>query len=357
MFFDEFVSNTLVGSSNQHFFISDGKTQKGRVFYKVFEKGQYNYSFLFTNTIDSTYGDGSISHKNLVCESWKIEKLRIACCDEIDNDIPENDFKIVTFSGEKTKVVNEAEIFSTDPILISPKEYICLEITFRENMIPYHEEIIVSTFTENDGNWVLNQKMPVPAMIGCDRKAEKRIGFLGDSITQGCGTPLDSYSHWNAVLAEKLGNKYAYWNLGIGYGRASDAATDGAWLNKAKNNDIVFVCFGVNDILHGGNGAEQICADINTIVEKLKEAGVAVILQTVPPFDYKKEDIEKWQRINRYIKTELIKKVDFVFDNNPILRKNEKEAHIALYGGHPNSEGCKKWAEALYDGLIRNEVF
>ena len=47
----------------------------------------------------------------------------------------------------------------------------------------------------------------------------------------------------------------------------------------------------------------------------------------------------------------MVQKVDFVFDNVPVLRKNAEEEHIALYGGHPNIEGCRKWAEALYEKL------
>ncbi len=62
---------------------------------------------------------------------------------------------------------------------------------------------------------------------------------------------VNSYEHWNAVVAENLGSQYGFWNLGLGYGRAADAATDGAWFFKAKQNDIVVVCYGVNDIFQG----------------------------------------------------------------------------------------------------------
>ena len=348
---NNFVSNTLAGSSNQYFFISDGKTHKGRIFYKITQKGEYDYSFLFTNIIDSTYGDGSVSHKNLLCPSWEIVKCRVATCNAIDNSILNEEFKTVTFNGNETKNVEENEVFVSDPVTLSPSEYLCYEITFKGEKIPYHEELIISAFTEENGQWKIDRRVPLPSMIGCSRKVKKRIAFLGDSITQGCGTPNDSYAHWNSVLAEKLGNEYAYWNLGIGYGRASDASTDGIWLLKVKKNDIVFVCFGVNDILHGDSGAEQICSDINTIISKLKEAGLKVVLQTVPPFDYTGENIDKWKNVNKYIKNELVQKVDFVFDNVPVLRKNAEEEHIALYGGHPNIEGCRKWAEALYEKL------
>ena len=350
MYFDKFASNTLAGSSNQHFFISDGKTKKGRIFYKITEKGEYDYSFLFTNIIDSTYGDGSVSHKNIVCKDWVIEQLQVACCDSIDNNIPKGIFKTVTFNGETSKNVVGAEVFSTDPVNLSPNNYICVEITFKGEMIPYHEELIISAFVNENNGWVYDRRVPLPSMIGCNRNVKKKIAFLGDSITQGCGTPNDSYAQWNGVLAQKLGSEYAYWNLGIGYGRASDAASCGIWLNKATHNDIVFVCFGVNDILFGAEEA-QIRSDIKTIVCALKEAGVTVALQTVPPFDYKDGDIAKWQRINAYIKTELAEIVDMVFDNVPVLSKSAEESHMALYGGHPNTEGCRIWAEAFYEKL------
>lgn len=349
-YFDKYKSNTLAGSSNQCFFLSDGKSRKGRIFYRVFEKGEYNYSFLFTNTVDSTYADGTASYKNKVCEEWQIEGLRVACCDAIDNSVPEEAFKDVTFNGKKTKTVAEAEMFYTDPVLIAPTEYVLIEISFKGTMMPYHEELIISAFTEENGRWSSDRRVPVPSMVGCDRRVKKQIGFLGDSITQGCGTKNDSYSHWNAVLSEMLGHQYAYWNLGIGYGRASDAASDGAWLKKAKNNDVVFVCFGVNDILFSAK-EEDIRANIKNIVEILKKEGITVILQTIPPFDYKDGDIEKWKRINEYIKTELSLIADAVFDNVPVLRKSNEASHMAAYGGHPNAEGCLIWAEALYDEI------
>jgi lysophospholipase L1-like esterase len=349
-YFDTYASNTLAGSSNQYFFTSDKSVRKGRVFYKIFDKGEYNYSFLFTNTIDSTYGDGSKSHKNLLCKAWTLEGLRVAVCEKIDNSIPETAFKEVTFDGKPSKNVSSGEVFYSDAISLSASEYICLEITFKGEMVPYHEEIIISTFVENDGVWISDRRMPVPAMVGCDRKVKKRIAFLGDSITQGCGTEKDSYAHWNAVFAQNTGNVFSYWNLGIGYGRASDASTDGAWLFKAKQNDVVFVCFGVNDILFGAE-EEQICSDLKTIVLKLKEAGLTVVLQTVPPFDYTNENIQKWKNVNAYIKNELVPLVDAFFDNGPVLQKSENEPHSARYGGHPNSEGCRKWAEALFDEI------
>ena len=150
------------------------------------------------------------------------------------------------------------------------------------------------------------------------------------------------------MLSEKLGKEYSYWNLGLGYGRASDAATDGAWLYKALQNDIVFVCYGVNDILQDCS-EEQIKSNLSLIVDRLKTRGKKVILQTVPPFSYEGEKLEMWKRINNYIKTELKSRVDALFDNVSIL--GDEATSATKFGPHPNSEGCKIWADALFREL------
>ncbi len=58
--------------------------------------------------------------------------------------------------------------------------------------------------------------------------------------------------------------------------------------------------------------------------------------------------IEKWHRINEWIKTDLRGKADVLFDNNPYLCKDGK---LPRYGGHPNAEGCAIWAEELYKAV------
>lgn len=359
-FFNTFSSNTLAGSGNQFFFCSDDETAlvKSCILYKAFVEGCYSYSFLFSNIIDSTYSNGSISHKNLVIDSWTIEEAYVGVssfCDEHSFEQPKG-IKQVSFSGQKRKVVNPGEVFSSDPVELNIKtgEYICLEIIFSGKTIPYHEESIIPSFVYQNGEWIASKRHPFASMIGVDRKAQKRIAFLGDSITQGIGTSVNSYAHWNAVFAEKLGSDYSYWNLGLGYGRADDAASDGIWLFKAKQNDIVFVCFCVNDILQGYN-ADEIKKNLQLIVDKLHEAGIVVIVQTVPPFDYSPEHQIIWDNVNNFIVNNL-KNTAFVFDCVRFLCESEQEPHKAKYGGHPNQEGCRIWGEALFDAVISSKI-
>lgn len=369
-YFKKYSSNTYAGSGNQLYFnMQENEIRTGRIFYKISVCGEYNYSILFSNIIDSTYSDGSISRKNLICGSWKLHNARIGKCRRIDAekevfemtvadekenkdaDVIVSDLRNITFNGQKYKEVMPGEFFSSDSIKLNfdIDEYLCLEITFSGKMIPYHEETLLPVFINENGTWKYSKYMPFAGMIGCDRKIKGKIAYLGDSITQGIGTPINSYKHWNAELAQKIGDEYAFWNLGIGFGRANDAASNGAWLYKAKQNDIIFVCYGVNDIFQGQT-EEQIKADLTYVVDVLKKCGKKVILQTIPPFDYTGDDIEKWKSINTYITTVLKNNVDYVFDNVPIL--GEKVfSNRAKFGGHPNEQGCAVWAEALYSEI------
>lgn len=363
-YFKTYSSNTYAGSSNQLYFnMNDGEIRRGMALYKISAGGKYNYSLLFSNVIDSTFSDGSISQRNMVCESWnilgaKIGKVESFSFNEKISEITVQNPTELTFNGSKTKKVAPGEFFSSDPIELEFKkgEYLCFDITFSGGMIPYHEEVLIPVYIREKDDWSYSKKMPLPGMVGCDRKVKGRIVYFGDSITQGIGTEINSYEHWNAKLSEKTGEEFSYWNLGIGYGRANDAASGGAWLYKAMQSDVAVVCFGVNDILQG-KSERQIKSDLNSVADKLNSSGVKVILQTVPPFNYVGADIEKWNNINRYIKTVLKKKVFKVFDVVPYLSKSNEEPHMTKFGGHPDKVGCSIWADALYDFLKREGTF
>ncbi len=359
-FFQRYVSNTSAGSGNQFFFTGTTEFLTGRIFYQVNTGGQFAYSFLFSNILDSTFADGSVSHKNLICDTWEIGRMSAGACEPdffaagLENVDMERicGMTPVTFDGAKEKIVTPGTFFATDPVLLDVETggFICLEIAFRGKMIPYHEESIIPAYRKNAAGWTLCKQMPYAGMVGCSRPAACRIGFLGDSITQGIGTEMNSYTHWNARLANQLGDQYAFWNLGLGYGRANDAASDGAWLFKAKQNDVAVVCFGVNDILQGFS-AEEIKRDLTGIVDKLQAAGVKVVLQTVPPFDYAGGQRETWLAVNAYILQVLEKKAELVFDVVPVLRESGEAPERAKYGGHPNAAGCRAWADALLPPL------
>ena len=352
--FDTFVSNTIGGTGNQLFFRPRGDApHTGRIYYKIFRGGKFRYSLLFSNIMDSTYRAETGSYANLVCDEWEILSLQVGVAHATEADIAgEVDaFVPLTFGGARQKRVMPGEFFTTDPVELEFRkgDYLCCQIEFRGGMVPCHEESVLPTFRLENGAWVPDRHIPVPGMIGCDRPVEARIGYFGDSITQGIGTPRNGYTHWCALVAEALGERYSHWNLGIGYARGQDAATGGAWFFKAKQLDAVVVAFGSNDIGRGRTIA-QMKEDSAALVARLKAAGVRVFLLNVPPFNWKGEAYERWCAINEFLAAEVAPAADGFLDIAALLTEG---ASTARYGTHPNEEGCRVWAEALIPPMKR----
>ena len=121
--FEKYTSNSLSGSSNQLFFeMQNTEIRTGRIFYKIFKGGTFGYSLLFSNTIDSTFDDGSISQCNLICDTWEIIEARVGKCSSVPsgdfvlqdaNSINErvSNFITLKFSGNTSKSVEKGELF------------------------------------------------------------------------------------------------------------------------------------------------------------------------------------------------------------------------------------------------------
>lgn len=359
-YFDKFTSNTTGASGNQLVFYNADENEvfSSRVFYKITFGGRYDYSFLYSNIIDSTFYDGSISEADTVVDEWYIDSLRVGICRECSRRrCPqesefEGGFTTVTFEGKPSKRVAPGEFFATDEISLDVKagEYICLEMRFHGKALPCHEETLLPVFKMQGGEWAENTKIPVPSMIGCDRGVKTRIGFIGDSISQGIGTPFNSYEHYADIVARTLGSEYSYWDMALGFARGYDAAKDGAWLFKARKVDVMCVCFGVNDLLQGYS-ADEVKKSLTRIVKKLKASGVKVVIQTVPPFDYTAQLVPLWQSVNEYIITELKPLCDGFLDVREFLSQSKERAHMTVYGCHPDSRGNALWGAALSEVL------
>lgn len=360
--FEGFSSNTIAPSGNQSWFYAGASSREctGRSFYRIFSGGSYHYKFLFSNTVDSTYGDGTHSRANLLCDEWKICSLKCCVCAEGTEfaSLESSEMREVLFDGNSEKTVAPGELFFTDPVRLSAKkgDYICLEIRFSGRRIPYLEETLIPSFLLENGIFMPDNRVPLAGMIACDRRVKDRIAFLGDSITEGIGAGFHTYDFWCSQAAELLGDEYSFWNLGLGYGRAQDAATDGSWLLKAKQADFVSVCLGVNDIIRG-DSEQEIRHNLNRIVQLLKEHGCRVGVFTVPPFDFEAQERQIWCHVNAFIRTELSRDAAYVFDVVPILGESAQRCHIAKYGGHPNALGCRLLAERFCEFIREKRVF
>lgn len=77
-YFKNYVSNTLAGTSNRLFF--DNSDAKGTPsacmsFYKATAGGEFDYSILFSNAIDSTYAHGRNGKPNKILNDFDPTKI------------------------------------------------------------------------------------------------------------------------------------------------------------------------------------------------------------------------------------------------------------------------------------------
>ena len=297
--FDTYVSNTVI-STGCNTIIKNAESVTYRAWFPVEAAGSFDYRFYFSNTVDSTWGDGSDSYVGMPGGSYTIESAKVYDGGtEFDANVTPSVSVPVTFSnGSTTKEVQPDETFWSDTVNITIPEdhYLLWEWTISGSNIPAiaMSNLAYSYADHGDGKGFLyTNEIPVPQLVGCDREVSARIVTLGDSVTQGCQTTEFAQQFWAAQLLDQLGAEdYSLWNLGIGYARASDCAKDEDWLNRAiAGADVITVAFGTNDIIsgpYGGNGhatADEMENDVRKITQKCTDSGIKTILWNSPPFD------------------------------------------------------------------------
>ena len=247
-------------------------------------------------------------------------------------------------------------VFACDPFTLplNNEQMFVFDMTFRGHILPCHPETLLPVLRQENGTWVPDARMPLPVLIGEENENVRTVGFLGDSITQGIGSggPDNAFP---LLVQRELGPAYAVWNLGIGYARAADAATDGFWLHRAKQCDIVTVCLGVNDICQDFP-SETICGNLKKTVLALRENGCAVCLLTPPPFDYAGKQRAVWEDVCYYIEDELSRFVRAVVKTHPFLSVSPAEPWKAKYGAHPDANGHRLLAGSIA-AVLSGEAF
>ena len=331
-------------SNNSTLFFDAEKTVTGRLYYKVIKSGKFNYRFLFSNIADSTFAAGEHSRANLNGGGYEILRAVAGDSETADpSSLSADDLCPITFDHRNDRHVGEGEVYWSDEVELDIKEghYLVFEWTVRGKSLSYTPDKLIPSFVmDENGVFRPGCDFPQPQLIGCDAGFEKNILFLGDSITMGCGTSVDGYRFWAAHIARGLGDTYSMWNIGLGYGRAQDAASDGIWLEKARQYDTAVVCLGVNDILQG-RSAEQIKNDLAFVTDSLKNAGVSVCIFTLPAFNWEGGHRTTWDDVNRYIREDLACRADTWFDMASVSGNPENRyASLDPKNGHPTDEVC-----------------
>ena len=353
--FSPYVSATADAAANQHFFIENngGKPVCGRVFLRLLPgRGDVpSYRMWFSNALDATYGAGTTVYANALCEPWEILRACVWAVPDFP-ETPEEALRIrkrnavtLTFEGKEFLHLEPGAVLPCDPFRL-PKDAasLALELEFKGHILPYHHESLLPVLRKGPGGWTYDVRVPLPVMTGMEEDLPM-IGFLGDSITQGIGSGASRYSY-PSLIAEAFAGQASVYNLGIGYARAWDAATDGFWLTRAKQCDPVVVALGVNDICQGVS-AEELCGNLKAVLLSLREGGCATLLLTPFPFDWTGEKREVWNAVLFYCEEELRRLSSGFLRTDTLLSLDTDEPWKAGFGAHPNAEGHRRLATAV----------
>ncbi|MDD6799300.1 MAG: SGNH/GDSL hydrolase family protein [Firmicutes bacterium] len=348
-YFRDYPSNTYVGTCNNHrLLFPEETTITSEIFVPVIAHGRFPYRISWCNAVDSTFAEGNESYANLLGTEATIVSAFAGTC-PYGEDITSWDIKPVPvfFNGNESCSAAPGEYVFSDEFMLDVPEnyYLVFRWTVRGKLIPFTPDKMFPSLVQKDGVWCSDYNCPQPSLIGCRRKVGMKLTFLGDSITMGLGTNFDKYEYWVAKISDALGPDCAVWNLGLGFARATDAATDGVWLEKAKMGGFVSVCLGVNDVFMVRDG-DKINSALEKTVSLLREANVPVGIMTPPPFDFTDESGITWRSINEFIKTKLAPLCEYCVDTSEILGMPKPNDNMARYEGHPNAEGCLALANA-----------
>ncbi|MFE7616694.1 SGNH/GDSL hydrolase family protein [Streptomyces sp. NPDC057496] len=190
------------------------------------------------------------------------------------------------------------------------------------------------------------------------------VAVLGDSITEGVGTPDDADLRWPDQLARRLPGS-AVANLGISGNRLLlDDARFGPGGQARFDRDVlslpglrtVLVHLGVNDLQQPPSQTDpaRVLAGYRQLVLRARNAGLRAVGATITPFEgwirWTPELEEVRQRINAAVRTGHV--FDAVADFDAALRDPQRPSRMAAAydsgdGLHPNPAGHAALAAAV----------
>lgn len=163
-------------------------------------------------------------------------------------------------------------------------------------------------------------------------RALNAVVAVGDSITDGVGSPPDADARWSDALAARLagagpGRGMAVLNSGISRGRLlADRPTEGGDapltrlafdVGAARSATDVVLHIGTNDIAAGA-GRDAIVAGLVRYAERARTAGLRVFLTTITPSETGEHGtpaaVAVREAVNAWVRAEGVRHADGVFD-------------------------------------------
>ena len=215
----------------------------------------------------------------------------------------------------------------------------------------------------------------IVVMVSCT-SSNKKVIFLGDSITQNAVINSEKFKGFISLLEENVDQNTELIGKGIGGDKVSDLLTRYRDDVIKLNPDMVFIYIGINDVWHKydyGTGTDIDLYEngLRQIITDLKENGVKVILCTPTVIGENKgeftlvnqfKDIETMEIMNNDLDdySDVIRKLSREFDTKLLdLRKifmqyisennpeNKSKGVLTTDGVHLNNIGSKLIADEM----------
>ncbi len=126
----------------------------------------------------------------------------------------------------------------------------------------------------------------------------KRIDFLGDSITQGCGF-VSRQESYPDLLLDKMKqlaghDQFRTYNQAVGGATAADGFGRLHWSERGNlPPDLSFVMFGLNDV-YQSVPIEDYAGSLGSIIDRLKHLGSEVVALGPTPFLSQEDSVRRY---------------------------------------------------------------
>lgn len=308
----------------------------------------------------------------------------------------------LTFSRSTSATIQPGALIVSDPVNLTVPDLADLAIDI---YLPDDTAAMKSPITTHAASWQTNYvsppgnhagaaNMPVAAKTLYRRANDGLIGStwfflsrvevmapaqttavvaLGDSITDGTASGIDTNNRWPNILAQRLlkaNIRMAVLNLGIGGNRLLG---EGFSALSRFDRDVlaqpgvtrVVVMEGINDIGGGRDNPSPTAAELiaahQQLIERARARGLEIYGATLTPFDganyYTAVGEAKRKALNDWIRTS--KMYDAVIDFDAVIRDpSQPTKPLPQYDSgdhlHPNAAGYQAMANAIDLALFRS---
>lgn len=208
----------------------------------------------------------------------------------------------VTFAGARTVTVAAGGQVVSDPVAVPVAADSDLVVTLRtptaRGPVTVHERSHQTSYV--DTAWGTRRTDGWRYLTAVDvhtRTATGTVAVIGDSLTAGTGSSLDTNSRWPDVLADRLGGRYGVANAGIagnrilrdgrgGHGVRASTRFDRDVLDVAGVRAVV-IALGINDVQQSPQETDpqRIADGLRAMTLRAHARGLRVVGATLMPYE------------------------------------------------------------------------